>query len=141
MRAGRRGARRGLNEQAGLLGVSGASADMRAVQEAADQGAERAQLAVAMFVHRLSRDASARWPPSWVGWTPGLHRRHRRAQLADSGRGFVPDCASRPRARRGANDQAKADAELTTATSTARVLVVAAREDLTILSEVKRLLS
>src|SRR5438132_2157251 len=42
-----------LNEQSGLLGVSGISADMRQVLAAAEAGQERAVLARDMFVHRL----------------------------------------------------------------------------------------
>lgn len=41
-----------LNEQSGLLGVSGVSGDMRKVLTA-DDGNERARLAVEMFVHRV----------------------------------------------------------------------------------------
>lgn len=42
-----------LNERSGLQGVSGVSADMRAVLEAADAGNPRAALARDMFVHRV----------------------------------------------------------------------------------------
>ncbi|MCA1646207.1 MAG: acetate/propionate family kinase [Chloroflexi bacterium] len=42
-----------LNEQSGLQGVSGVSADMREVLAAADQGNVRAALARDMFVHRV----------------------------------------------------------------------------------------
>jgi acetate kinase len=48
-----------LNEQSGLLGISGTSGDMRAIREAANSGNERAQLAFAMFVHRLHREIGA----------------------------------------------------------------------------------
>jgi acetate kinase len=44
---------RALNEGSGLQGVSGVSADMRAVLAAADQGNARAALARDMFVHRV----------------------------------------------------------------------------------------
>src|SRR5206468_11713756 len=44
---------RALNEQSGMLGVSGISADVREVLAAAGAGNARAQLARAMFVHRL----------------------------------------------------------------------------------------
>ncbi len=42
-----------LNDQSGLGGVSGVSADMRAVLAAAEQGNQRAALARDMFVHRV----------------------------------------------------------------------------------------
>jgi acetate kinase len=44
-----------LNTQSGLLGLSGASNDMRAIQTAAAAGDERAQLALEVFVHRLAK--------------------------------------------------------------------------------------
>jgi acetate kinase len=44
---------RALNERSGVDGVSGVSADMREVLAAADQGNARAQLARDMFVHRV----------------------------------------------------------------------------------------
>jgi acetate kinase len=42
-----------LNHESGLLGVSGVSSDFRAVQQAADAGHERAQLALALFASRV----------------------------------------------------------------------------------------
>jgi len=42
-----------LNRRSGLLGVSGLSADMRTLLEFADQGNERARLAIAMYCHRV----------------------------------------------------------------------------------------
>jgi len=44
-----------LNTRSGLLGLSGASNDMRTVQDAAARGDERAQLALDVFVHRLAK--------------------------------------------------------------------------------------
>ncbi len=42
-----------LNRQSGLAAVSGLSADMRQLLEAAAAGHERAALAIAMYVHRI----------------------------------------------------------------------------------------
>ncbi|MBD3883134.1 acetate kinase [Phormidium tenue FACHB-886] len=42
-----------LNRKSGLLGVSGVSNDMRRVMEAIEQGNERAQLALDVYIHRL----------------------------------------------------------------------------------------
>ncbi|MBV9392406.1 MAG: acetate/propionate family kinase, partial [Verrucomicrobia bacterium] len=47
-----------LTRKSGLLGVSGVSHDMRSVQEAANQGNPRAQLAVELFCYRLARSIS-----------------------------------------------------------------------------------
>jgi acetate kinase len=44
-----------LDTESGLLGLSGASNDMRAISEAAGQGDERARLALDVFVHRLAK--------------------------------------------------------------------------------------
>ena len=44
-----------LNSRSGLLGLSGVSNDMRAVQDAAGRGDERARLALDVFVHRLAK--------------------------------------------------------------------------------------
>jgi acetate kinase len=44
-----------LNQQSGLLGVSGLSSDMRDIEEAAAAGHERAQLALDIFCYRLKK--------------------------------------------------------------------------------------
>ena len=44
-----------LDTESGLLGLSGASNDMRTITESADQGDERAGLALDVFVHRLAK--------------------------------------------------------------------------------------
>jgi acetate kinase len=44
-----------LNTRSGLLGLSGASNDMRTVQAAAARGDERSRLALDVFVHRLAK--------------------------------------------------------------------------------------
>ena len=44
-----------LDTRSGLLGLSGASNDMRTISEAAEQGDERAGLALDVFVHRLAK--------------------------------------------------------------------------------------
>jgi acetate kinase len=130
----------GLNEQAGLFGVSGVSADMRDVLAAVDNDNERARLALDMFVHRLISTIGG-----MVAVLGGLD-----ALVFTGGTGeHSPSIRAAVAARlayiglaldEGANQRAQADADLTGAASTARVLVVAAREELTILNEVKRLL-
>ena len=49
----------GLSKSGGLLGVSGVSNDLRMVQAAADEGNERAKLAVDMFVNQIVKYAGA----------------------------------------------------------------------------------
>ncbi len=47
-----------LNKRSGLLGISGLSNDMRALQEAADAGHERAALAIDKFCHSVAKAAA-----------------------------------------------------------------------------------
>lgn len=48
-----------LDHEAGLLGVSGTSADMRELQAAADAGDQRAALAIEMFIERAAAGIAA----------------------------------------------------------------------------------
>jgi acetate kinase len=131
---------RGLNEQAGLLGISGVAADMRAVLAAADQGNERAQLAVGVFVHRLIGTIGA--------MTAGLGGLD---ALVFSGGIGEHSAAIRARATAGlgylglrldaaANASVAGDQDVAAPDSAVRVLVITAREDLTILRQTRRLL-
>ena len=45
----------GLSKKGGLLGLSGVSNDLREIQKAADEGNERAALAIRVFVHDIVR--------------------------------------------------------------------------------------
>lgn len=42
-----------LNEKSGVLGISGVSSDFRDLEKAAEEGNERAQLALAVFAHKV----------------------------------------------------------------------------------------
>lgn len=42
-----------LNEKSGVLGISGVSSDFRDLEKAAEEGNERAQLAIAVFAHKV----------------------------------------------------------------------------------------
>jgi len=44
-----------LNKKSGVLGISGVSSDFRDIQEAADNGNERAQLAIDVFCYRVKK--------------------------------------------------------------------------------------
>ncbi len=44
-----------MNKHSGLLGISGVSSDMREISKAADEGAERAKIAVQMFCYRIKK--------------------------------------------------------------------------------------
>jgi acetate kinase len=109
---------RGLNEESGLLGVSGVSADLREVLGAVAAGNDRAKLALDIFVHRLVECIGG-----MVATLGGLD-----ALVFTGGIGeHSTDVRERVHA---------ALAFL----GAFEVLVVTAREDLTILRQVKRLL-
>ena len=128
-----------LNERAGLLGVSGISADLRAVMAAADAGDRWAALAYAMFVHRLIAMVGAMVAVlggiDALVFTGGIGEhspRVRQAVAVALGYAGLRLDAARNAAPRG-------DSDVAAPGSAVRGLVVAAREDLTILDEVRRL--
>lgn len=55
-----------VNKESGLLGLSGISSDLRALEKAWHEGNERAQLAIHTFVHRIARHIA--------GHAASLHR-------------------------------------------------------------------
>jgi acetate kinase len=132
---------RALNQRAGLLGVSGVSSDLRDVLKAGEAGNTRASLAVDMFVHRLVETIGG-----MVATLNGLDA------LAFTG--GIGEHSSLVRARAcaslgylglsidvGRNDANAADIDVATDASAVRVLVIPAREDLSILRAVKTVLS
>ena len=129
---------RGLNEDSGLLGVSGAYSDWRALNNSASAGNDRAQLAKAMFMHRLV--AAVGGMVATLGgldalvFTGGIGEHSPDVSRAvAAGLEFAGvQLASAPTTPEG-------DRDVSTAHSAVRVLVVAAREDLSVLAEVRRL--
>ena len=55
-----------VNKESGLLGISGISSDLRALEKARHDGNERARLAIKTFVHRIARHIA--------GHAASLHR-------------------------------------------------------------------
>ncbi|MBW9426192.1 propionate kinase [Enterobacter kobei] len=55
-----------VNKESGLLGISGISSDLRALEKAWHEGNQRAQLAIHTFVHRIARHIA--------GQAASLHR-------------------------------------------------------------------
>lgn len=126
-----------LNHRAGLLGVSGVSADMREVLAA---GTERAELAIEMFVLRV-REAIGALAAALGGiealvFTAGIgENSHEIRERVCRGLEFLGiELDSK------ANKRTKPDADIATPASRTRVLVIAAREDLTMLAEVVRVI-
>jgi acetate kinase len=128
-----------LNHESGLVGVSGLSSDMRKILAAADAGNRRARLARDIFVHRAvasvgAMAASLRGLDALV-FTAGIgeHSAPIRAEICKAFRyiGLRLDSAR--------NSNAAPDTDVAARASAVRVLVVAAREDLTIVRKVKHL--
>jgi len=131
---------RALNQESGLLGVSGVSSDMRVVLAAMHENAD-ARLAVDVYVHRLRQTigamAAVLGGVDVLVFTAGVGENapeiRRRACEGFSFLGINLD--------EQANLKCKADADIAGPGSPARVLVIATREDLTILRETRRLLA
>jgi len=131
---------RALNHESGLLGVSGVSSDMRQVLEAMPQE-EDARLAIDVYVHRLRQTIGAM--AATLGGVDAL--------VFTAGVGEnAPEIRRRACENFGflgveldeqANARCKCDADIATPASRARVLVIATREDLTIVREVRRILA
>jgi acetate kinase len=130
-----------LNKQSGLLGVSGVSGDMRAVHAAADARDANAKLALAVYVHRL-RQAIGALAASLGGvdaliFTGGVgeHDAHIRAETC-AGLEFLG-----VRLDDKLNSSSHPDADITHNDSRVRILVLTAREDLTLLNEVRHVVA
>jgi len=130
-----------LNGRSGLLGVSGVSADLRAVIAAADAGNRRAELAIDIFVHRVVKAVA-----SFVGVLRGLDTLVFTAGIGENS----PLVRARVAEHFGhlglhldshMNTVTTSDADIATPDAHVRTLVTSAREDLAILSEMLRLLS
>jgi acetate kinase len=133
---------RALNERSGLLGVSGVSADLRQVLAAAQAGNHRAQLARDIFIHRLvsciGGMVAVLHGLDALVFTAGIGEHSAPIRAAVCGAfdhlGLDLDLAL--------NDDAAVatDRDLARAGSSVRILVIAAREDLSILRQVIRVL-
>src|SRR6266403_4919920 len=129
-----------LNYESGLLGVSGISSDLRQVLSQLPHNPD-ARLAVDVYVHRIVRTIGAM--AATLGgidalvFTAGVGERAQeiRKRVCESlgYLGLELDQA--------ANETCKPDADIATPASTARILVIATREDLTIMRETRRLVA
>jgi acetate kinase len=131
---------RGLNEDSGLLGVSGVSSDWRAVEAAATAGNARAELARAIFLHRLVAAVGAM--AATLGGLDALVFTGGIGENSVEVRAAVAAGLSFAGVRLGAvlaDTTGGGDRDVAAADSSVRVLVVGAREDLTVLAEVRRL--
>jgi acetate kinase len=125
-----------LNHASGLLGVSQLSGDMREVQAAARGGDEQARLALDVYAHRV-RQAVGALAVTLGGvdalvFTAGVGENSAEVRAA-SCRGL--ECLGLELDAQ-ANASARPDADVARRGSPARILVIATREDLTMLDEV-----
>jgi acetate kinase len=129
-----------LNSQSGLLGLSGISPDMRQILAELPHNPD-ARLAVEVYVHRIRQTVGAM--AATLGgvdalvFTAGVGERSQeiRKRVCETldYLGLELD--------RTANETCKPDADIATPASTARILVIATREDLTIMRETRRLVA
>lgn len=129
-----------LNRESGLLGVSGLSADMRDVLQAAAGGNDRAALALSIYAHRV-RQAVGALSVTMGGldaliFTAGVgeHAAEMRQSIC---RGL--ECLEL-HLDEAANANAVPDADIAAAGAAARVLVIGTREEVTMFREVRRVL-
>ena len=127
-----------LNHESGLLGISGFSSDMRQVLSELPHNPD-ARLAVDVYVHRIVKTIGAM--AATLGGIDAL------VFTAGVGEGS-PEIRKRVCEKlkylgleldRAANENCKPDADISMPASTARILVIATREDLTIMRETRRL--
>lgn len=129
-----------LNRESGLLGVSGISADMRQVLAAARTGNDQARLALGIYTHRV-RQAVGALVVTMGGidalvFTAGVgeHAREVRASICAGLECLGLELDAQ------ANASCLPDADVAHPGSRGRILVIATREDVTMLREVLQVL-
>lgn len=127
-----------LNNESGLLGISGTSSDMRQILEDSSQNPD-ARLALEVYIHRLVQTIGAM--AATLGGVDGLvftagvgENSARIRELACENLGHLG-----LRLDRIANARCKADADVALRSSAGRILVISTREDLTIVRKTKGL--
>jgi len=127
-----------LNYESGLLGISGISSDLRQILSELPHNPD-AKLAVDVYVHRIVKTIGAM--AATLGGIDAL------VFTAGVGEGS-PEIRKRVCEKLkylgleldpGANENCKPDADISMPASKARILVIATREDLTIMRETRRL--
>jgi acetate kinase len=133
--------RDGLERRSGLLGLSGASGDLAEVVAARDDGDKRADLAVQVYVHRLTASIAA-MTASLGGldalvFTAGVGENAAQVRAETVRRlGFLGVALDE-----AANATATPDADVTEPGALVHTLVVAAREDLQVARETRAVLN
>lgn len=131
-----------LNKESGLLGVSGVSSDFRDVQQAAQKGNERAQLALDIFFRRviayIGRYFIALGGADAICFTAGIgensaYARKEICSLISEALGVVIDD--------DANENGQGERLISTPESKIKVYVIPTNEELVIARDTKRLLN
>jgi acetate kinase len=128
-----------LNQESGLLGVSGLSGDMRQIINAIEGGNERARLAYDVYAHRLTRELGAMLAVlgglDALVFTGGIGENCARLRETVCARldflGVKLD--------RGKNTEPKLDQDIASAEARVRVLVIRAEEEWEIARECHKL--
>ena len=118
-----------LNDESGLLGISGVSGDMRKVLEAMKSGNERAKLAFEIFIHRLrscmgSMVAALGGVDAFI-FTAGIGENSAAVREAACADFEFLHLKLDP----AANNQSPVDRDIAARASSVRVLVIQAQED------------
>jgi acetate kinase len=129
-----------LNHESGLLGISGISSDLRQILSKLPHNPD-ARLAVDVYVHRIVQTIGAM--AATLGgidalvFTAGVGERSAeiRKQVCEKLRYLGVELD------RAANETCEPDADVATPASKARTLVIATREDLTIMRETRPLVA
>jgi acetate kinase len=124
-----------LNDESGLLGISGVSSDMRKVLEAMKSGNERATLAFQIFVHRLrsliGSMVAVLGALDALIFTAGIGENSPAVrEAACAGFGFL-----QMELDPAANNRLPADQDIASRDSAVRILVIRAQEDWAIAGE------
>ena len=124
-----------LNQESGLLGISGLSSDMREILGAINQGHERAKLAFEIFVHRLQKAigamAAVLGGVDVLVFTAGVGENSQEVRSATCSRLEFLGL----KLAENLNEQTSLDRDIATSDSRVRVLVIRAEEDWAIAAE------
>jgi acetate kinase len=127
-----------LNHESGLLGVSGISSDLRQLLSKLPHNPD-ARLAVDIYVHRIVQTIGA-----MTATLGGIDALVFTAGVGEHS-AKIRECVCEKLKYLGldldpaANENCRPDADIATSASAARILVIATREDLTIMRETRRL--
>ena len=121
-----------LEQESGLLGLSESTADLERLLQLQENGDQKAELAISVYVHRLASSVAAMTVPlggldavtftGGVGENSAIIRAMTVERLAHLGIAI----------KQSLNDAAQGDVDITAPGSVARVLVLKSREDLEI---------